>query len=73
VGDDFEDDDDPYNPDDADTSRGHRSRMSNTETLRTAKDKFADIEVRLRSMESHVTSSKFELQRELRKIAGEDA
>ncbi|MEX1237938.1 MAG: PspC domain-containing protein [Pseudomonadales bacterium] len=62
--------DDGY--DDAGDSRGG-PRLGNAEALRTAKDKFSDIEVRLRNMESHVTSSKFELQRELRKIAGEDA
>ena len=49
-----------------------KHQMSNVETLHTAKEKFADLENRLRSMESHVTSSKFELQRELRKISGED-
>lgn len=47
--------------------------VSNGQSLRIANDKFADIEERLRSMESHVTSSRFELQRELRKISGEDA
>lgn len=49
-----------------------KHQMSNVETLHTAKEKFADLEERLRSMESHVTSSKFELQRELRKISGDD-
>ena len=53
--------------------RGAKSGMSNVETLKVAKQKFADLEDRLRSMESHVTSSRFELQRELRKISGEDA
>jgi len=48
-------------------------RMSNGEALRTAKEKFADLEERLRSMESHVTSSRFELQRELRKISGDES
>ncbi len=47
--------------------------VSNAEAFRQAKQKFADIEERLRSMESHVTSSRFELQRELRKISGDDA
>ncbi|MCB1694438.1 MAG: PspC domain-containing protein [Pseudomonadales bacterium] len=47
--------------------------MNNTDAFRTAKEKFSDIEVRLRSMESYVTSSKFELQRELKKISGDDA
>lgn len=48
-------------------------RVSNGEALRTAKEKFADLEERLRSMESHVTSSRFELQRELRKISGDES
>jgi phage shock protein C len=46
-------------------------RMSNATALRTAKNTFADLEDRVRSMESHVTSSRFELQRELNKISGE--
>lgn len=41
-------------------------------SLKVAKKKFMDIESRLRSMESHVTSSRFELQREIKKISGED-
>jgi phage shock protein C len=41
-------------------------------SLKVAKKKFMDIEARLRSMESHVTSSRFELQREIKKISGED-
>lgn len=48
-------------------------KMDNVEAFRTAKEKFSDIEARLRSMETHVTSSRFELQRELRKISGDDA
>ncbi len=44
----------------------------NPQVLRQAKVKFADIEDRLRVMESHVTSSKFELHRELKKISGDD-
>jgi len=47
--------------------------MSNVEALQVAKDKFSNLEGRLRSMESHVTSSRFELQRELKKISAEDA
>ncbi len=47
--------------------------VPNPQVLQTAKNKFADIEHRLRRMESHVTSSKFELQRELKKIAGDEA
>jgi phage shock protein C len=46
--------------------------MSNVQAMKTAKDKFSDIEQRLRQMEGHVTSSRFELQREFRKISGED-
>lgn len=48
-------------------------RPTNKEALRRAKEKFSDIEQRLRRMETHVTSSTFELQRELRKISGEDS
>ncbi len=50
-----------------------RPSASNADTFRRAKQKFSALEDRLRLMESHVTSSRFELQRELRKIAGEDA
>lgn len=55
--------------------KGKRTRvpeMSNTDAFRTAKEKFSDLEGRLRSMESHVTSSRFELQRELKKISGDE-
>jgi hypothetical protein len=56
--------------------RKHRAmpepRVSNAQSVRVAKSKFMDLENRLRSMESHVTDSKFELQRELRKISGEN-
>ncbi len=57
--------------------RGRKERMksksgvSNSQAVRVARRKFLDLENRLRSMESHVTDSKFELQRELRKISGE--
>ena len=34
--------------------------------------KFQNLEERLRAMESHVTDSRFELQREFRKISGEN-
>ncbi len=47
-------------------------QISNAQALAEAKQKFSNIEDRLRSMESHVTSPKFELQRELKKIAGDD-
>lgn len=50
----------------------HEPRMSSGLALRTAKSKFAELEDRVRSMESHVTSSKFELQRELKKLSGEN-
>ncbi len=46
--------------------------LTNTEAFLVAKQKFADVEGRLRDMESHVTSSRFELQRELKKISGDD-
>ncbi|MDA0978269.1 MAG: PspC domain-containing protein [Proteobacteria bacterium] len=49
-----------------------RSKLNNEQAMKTAREKFADIEQRLRQMESHVTSSRFELQREFRKMAGED-
>lgn len=47
-------------------------RLNNVQAMRTAREKFSDIEQRLRQMETHVTSSRFELQRELKKISGED-
>lgn len=49
-----------------------QSRIPNGQAVRVAKNKFMDLENRLRSMESHVTDSKFELQRELRKLSGEN-
>lgn len=49
-----------------------RSKLNNEQAMKTAREKFADIEQRLRQMESHVTSSRFELQREFRKMVGED-
>ena len=49
-----------------------QSAMSNVQAMKTAKDKFSNIEQRLRQMEGHVTSPRFELQREFRKISGED-
>jgi phage shock protein C len=54
------------------SNRSNRSNRSNGQILRSAKSKFADLEARVRSMESHVTSSRFELQREIRKIAGDE-
>jgi phage shock protein C len=55
------------------TPENHEPQVSNIQTLRTARQKFSDIEDRLRSMETHVTSPRFELQREFRKISGDDA
>jgi phage shock protein C len=46
--------------------------MNNVQAMKTAKQKFSDIEQRLRVMETHVTSSRFELNREFKKISGED-
>ncbi|MDP4641073.1 MAG: PspC domain-containing protein [Pseudomonadales bacterium] len=54
------------------SNRSNHSNRSNGQILRSAKSKFADLEARVRSMESHVTSSRFELQREIRKIAGDE-
>ncbi|MBO6511974.1 MAG: PspC domain-containing protein [Roseibium sp.] len=48
------------------------SPMDNVQAMKAAKEKFADIEQRLRQMETHVTSDRFELQREFKKISGED-
>ncbi|MBT4492945.1 MAG: PspC domain-containing protein [Gammaproteobacteria bacterium] len=47
-------------------------QMNNVQAMKTARDKFSNIEQRLRHMETHVTSSRFELQRELKKISGDD-
>lgn len=52
--------------------KASRTQMNNVQAMKVAKDKFSDIEQKLRNMESHVTSSRFELQRELKKISGED-
>lgn len=53
-------------------ARGSEPDMDNVQAMKTAREKFSNIEQRLRDMESHVTSSRFELQREFQKIAGED-
>ena len=45
--------------------------MSNNQVLRFAKSRFRELEERLRTMESYVTSSHFELQREFRKLGDE--
>lgn len=47
--------------------------MNNVQAMRTAKEKFSGLENRLRAMESHVTSSQFELQRELNRISEDEA
>lgn len=79
VTDRFDELDDEFDDDEIEKVRTYRRKKSdrapkiNTARIfRTARAKFADIEERLRAMESHVTSSRFELQRELRKIAGEE-
>ncbi len=53
--------------------KSREPRFNNVQAMRTAKEKFSDIEERLRAMETHVTSSRFELQREINKISGEEA
>ncbi len=50
-----------------------KSNLTNAEAFSAARQKFVDIENRVRTMEAYVTSSKFELQREFKKISGEDA
>ncbi len=47
--------------------------MNNVHAMRMAKEKFGDIEDRLQAMETHVTSSRFELQREFNRMSGEEA
>ena len=44
-------------------------RFSPRRSLRAVQDDFVQLELRLRRIETHVTSGQFELQRELRKIA----
>ena len=44
-------------------------RLSPRRSLRAAQDDFVELELRLRRIETHVTSGQFELQRELHKIA----
>ena len=46
-------------------------RIDNAQAMRDAKAQFGDIEERLRAMEGHVTSSSFELKREIRKMSGD--
>ncbi len=50
-------------------SRYERERFNNVRFMRTLKDKFTDLEDRIRKMETHVTSSRFELQRAFNKIS----
>lgn len=45
--------------------------LTRADAVRMVKQKFSDIEERLRAMESHVTSSRFELQREFKEL-GDD-
>lgn len=49
-----------------------KSDLTNAEAFSSASHKFANIEARVRLMEAHVTSSKFELQREFKKMSGDD-
>lgn len=51
--------------------RREQKGPSASDLLREANGKFADIEDRLRAMETHVTSTHFEFHREFRKISGE--
>lgn len=57
------------------TSRRKRTKfdLTDAQAFSAARQKFVDIESRVRLLEAHVTSSKFELQREFKKISGEDA
>jgi len=52
--------------------KGGLTTSTNVQVLRLAREKFTHLEDRVRAIESHVTSSRFELQREFKKIAGED-
>lgn len=58
-------------------ARDHRSpapelgpRLSPRYSLRDVRAEFTEVELRLRRMESHVTSGRYELQRELNRIDG---
>jgi phage shock protein C len=54
-------------------SRADRFASStNVQVLQLAREKFSRLENRVRSIETHVTSSRFELQREFKKIAGDE-
>jgi len=50
-----------------------KSDLTDAQAFSAARQKFVDIESRVRLIEAHVTSSKFELQKEFKKISGEDA
>lgn len=52
--------------------KGKLASSTNAQVFRLARGKFAHLEDRVRAIESHVTSSRFELQREFKKIAGDD-
>ena len=52
-------------------SRHERDRFNNVRFMRNLKDKFSDLEDRIREMETHVTSSRFELQRAFNRISDE--
>ncbi len=57
-------------------AKNRRSRpppMDSIQAMKLARSKFADLEQRLRQMEAHVTSSRFELQRAFQKISAEEA
>jgi phage shock protein C len=60
-------------PDQQRASAPESQNLNNVQAMKVAKEKFSDIEDRLRAMETHVTSSRFELQRELNRISGEGA
>jgi phage shock protein C len=49
-----------------------KSDLSNVAAFSSARNKFANLEARVRLIEAHVTSSKFELQREFKKISGDE-
>ncbi len=48
-----------------------RPTMDNVQAMQVVKEKFSEVEQRLRRMETHVTSPRFELQREFKKISEE--
>lgn len=52
-------------------SRHERDRFNNVRFMRTLKDKFTELEDRIRKMETHVTSSRFELNQAFNRISDE--